>query len=193
VGAAAPAEAEVAPEALEAADLRAEVAEALMTDSWEAIEAERLGLAAATELKLARAAEAWFWMDEPAALAELWADAMRLEAPDMAELPMEPAEPVTELAAEPAAEVAEAAADPAADVMELRTEPGAPRMDEASPARELRLIPWAAAPAARRVVAAMEKRILIDLVVGWWWVVESCVYVLVDGASGWRRGAKVRR
>jgi hypothetical protein len=60
VGAAAPAEAEVAPEALEAADLRAEVAEALMTDSWEAIEAERLGLAAATELKLARAAEAWF-------------------------------------------------------------------------------------------------------------------------------------
>jgi hypothetical protein len=59
-------------------------------------------------------------MDEPAALAELWADAMRLEAPDMAELPMEPAEPVTELAAEPAAEVAEAAADPAADVMELR-------------------------------------------------------------------------
>jgi hypothetical protein len=147
-----------APEALEAADPRALLAEARIADSWEAIEAEALGLAAATELKLARAWEAWLAMDERAALAELCTDATALEAPETAE----PAWEVAELAAEPAAEVAEPTTEPAADVRELMAEPGAPTTDESCPARELRTPPWAAAPAARRVVAAMEKRILID-------------------------------
>jgi hypothetical protein len=182
---------EAAPEALEAAELRAEVAEARMADSWEAIEAEALGLAAATELKLASACEAWLATDERAALAELWADAMALEAPDMRELAPEPAAPVAELAAEPAAEVAEPTAEPAADVMEAMAEPGAPTTDESWPARELRMLPWAAAPAARRVVETMEKRILIELVIGWgWWS-----YLCVDwwGASGWRRAVGTRQ
>lgn len=71
-----------------------------------------------------------------------------------------------ELAADPAAEVAELAADPAAEVMELRAEPGAPRADETCPRTEDARSPWAAAPAARKVVATTEKRILID----WWWM-----------------------
>jgi hypothetical protein len=148
---------EAAPEALEAAELMAELAEARMADSWEAIEAEALGLAARAELKLARACEAWLATDERAALAELWADAAALEAPETAE----PAALVAELAPEPTAEVAEPTAEPAADVREAMAEPGAPMRDEAWPARELRMLPWAAAPATRRVVAAMEKRILM--------------------------------
>jgi hypothetical protein len=99
---------------------------------------------------------------------------MALEAPDMRELAPEPAAPVAELAAEPAAEVAEPTAEPAADVMEAMAEPGAPTTDESWPARELRMLPWAAAPAARRVVETMEKRILIDLGVGWWWMSCMC-------------------
>jgi hypothetical protein len=133
------------------------------------MEAEALGLAARTELKLARADEAWASIDERAALAELWTDATRLEAPEAAELTApeaelaaEPATEVAELAAEPAAEVAEPMADPAADVREPMTEPGAPRTDESCPAMLLMGF-WAATPTARTVVATMEKRILSDL------------------------------
>ena len=64
-----------------------------------------------------------------------------------------------ELAADPAAPVAELAADPAAEVMLLRADPGAPTADESCPRMEETTWPWAETPAARRVVATMEKRI----------------------------------
>jgi hypothetical protein len=203
VGAAAPVLAALAAlVALEAAAPAALLAEASMTDLWEATEAEALGLAARTELKLASSCEAWLLMEERAALAELWADAMRLEAPDAreetapeAELAAEPAAEVAELPAEPAAEVAEPMADPAADVREAMTEPGAPTTDESCPAMSLITPPWAATPAARRVVAAMEKRMLSELgwlVVGCWRI--GCVLVdeeRVDDVEEERQGGRM--
>jgi hypothetical protein len=69
--------------------------------------------------------------------------------------------------AEPAAEVAELAAEPAAEVMDASAEVGAPTTEEMSPRMEETRPPWAAAPAARKVVATTEKRILMR-VVGYW-------------------------
>jgi hypothetical protein len=131
------------------------------------MEAEALGLAAATELKLASWDERLPAIDERTPLAELCAEAALLEAAERAEL----AAPAAELATEPALPVAELAAEAAAEVIELRTEDGTPtRADEAAPrAEERRSPPWAAAPAARKVVATMEKRILMVLCwVGMW-------------------------
>jgi hypothetical protein len=62
---------EAAPEAAEAAELTALLADARMADSWEAMEAEALGLAARAELKLARRDETSAAADERATLAEL--------------------------------------------------------------------------------------------------------------------------
>jgi hypothetical protein len=60
----------------------------------------------------------------------------------------------------------ELAAEPAADVRDARAEVPPLMAEETSPRREETMLPWAlAAPAARRVVAMNEKRILIDLVV----------------------------
>ena len=95
---------------------------------------------AAALLKLARREDTSPAREDWTALAELWAETTRDEAP-----------PAIELAAEPAAEVRDA----------MALEPP-PRADETWPAMEERTSPWAlAAPAARKVVAMMEKRILI--------------------------------
>lgn len=60
-----------AAEAPDAAELWAALADWRMADSWEAIEAEALGLAAKTELKLARRDEASLAADERTPDAEL--------------------------------------------------------------------------------------------------------------------------
>jgi hypothetical protein len=108
---------------------------------------------AAAELKLARRELREALTEDCAALAELWAEATRLDA----ELTAEPAEPVAELRAEPAEPVTEARADEASPRMEEAPptpEVMSPRMEETRP-------PWAAAPAAKTEVAMIEKRILM--------------------------------
>lgn len=138
-----------AAEALDEAAEAALLADALMPDS--AAEREDMALAAAepvvavmaTLLKLARREEAFEAMEDCADINEDVAEAARLEMLEA---------PARELAALPAAEVALAKAE----------EP-APMADEIWPRMELTGLTWAlTAPAARMVVATMEKRILMD-------------------------------
>lgn len=86
-----------APDADERTAPAALLADWRIADSWEAMDWDRLGLAARAELRLASWEETPALTDETWALAAERADEAKLEAADAAELTWEPAEPVAEL------------------------------------------------------------------------------------------------